>query len=165
MKQLILLRHAKAVAKAAVQDFDRVLAPEGRREMDRVAADLLASSIRPDLALVSPAARTRETWALTRIEGVAPRFEPGIYDAEVEMLVALVRSAPDDVLRLMLVGHNPGIEDLALLVGGEDAASLIGGGLPTAALAVFDLPEGRWADLADGTGRLVHYATLAARDG
>lgn len=168
MKQLIILRHAKAVARAAARDFDRVLAAEGRREMDRVAADLVASSIRPDLALVSPAARTRETWRLARIEGIAPRFEPEIYDAEVETLVTLVRSAPDDASRLMLVGHNPGIEELALFVGDGDARPSIGAGLPTAALAVFELPEGRWADLAGGTGRLLHYATpasLAERDG
>lgn len=168
MKQLILLRHAKAVTKAAVQDFDRVLAPEGRREMERIAANLRASSIAPDLALVSPAARTRETWALTRIGGGAPRFEQSIYDAEVETLMELVRAVPDDIGRLMLVGHNPGIEELALLVGGEGAKPSIGGGLPTAALAVFDLPEGRWADLAAGTGSLVHFAipaSLASPDG
>ena len=79
--------------------------------------------------------------------------------------MTLVRSAPDGAGRLMLVGHNPGIEELALFVGDEAAKPSIGGGLPTAALAVFDLPEGRWTDLAAGTGRLVHYATPASREG
>jgi phosphohistidine phosphatase len=164
MKRLILLRHAKAVPKEA-EDFDRVLAPQGRAEMAPVAAYLAAEpDRRPDLALVSPAARTRETWTLAqaKLGAVATAFEEDIYEAEVDDLIDILCDA-DGIMAdgptetLILVGHNPGISDLAgALAGSGDEGLLdaLAGGMPTAGLAILDFEIGTWRELQPGTGRV-----------
>lgn len=170
MKRLILLRHAKAVAKDAADDFSRVLAPRGRADMTAIAAYLAGQADRrPDLALVSPAARTRETWALAqaKIGAIATAFEDEIYEASPEQLLDVVREA-DGILAdgptetLILVGHNPGISELAqlLVASGESAArDELGRGMPTAAAAILDLDIAAWRELQPGTARLVAFVS------
>ena len=85
MDRLILLRHAKAESEASSgDDFDRPLAARGRREAQAVGVQLAALGLKPDIALVSPALRTRETWELVEeaVPGAEVRFDPALYNAE-----------------------------------------------------------------------------------
>lgn len=165
MKRLYCLRHAKAVAKHPADDVDRVLAPRGRRQMRAVARFVKETRIRPDRALVSPSARTRETWARTGLEGVPTTFEGRIYEASPETLLDMVREVDDAARSLVMVGHNPGLEELVRgLAGGLGepyALARLAAKVPTAAFAIFDLPVDRWAETRLGSGRLIGFVTPA----
>ena len=172
MPRLMLLRHAKAVPQGGMADEDRPLAGRGREDMAAIAAFVAENSLRPDLALVSPAVRTRETWELLLPAFAAPpehRFERRLYAASADRILYLVREAGAKHATLLLVGHNPGFEDLARVLTGNgetDALIRFGGAMPTAALAVIDLP-GKWSDAEPRTGRLAYFVTprsLGARD-
>ncbi|MCC6946252.1 MAG: histidine phosphatase family protein [Bradyrhizobiaceae bacterium] len=164
MRRLILLRHAKAVPQGDMDDEERPLAPRGRRDTPKIAEFAAAQALAPDLALVSPSQRTRETWELfAPAFRKAPRhrLEPRIYAASSERLLYLVRETDNAVQTLLLVGHNPGFEDLVrLLAGAGETGALIrfGGSMPTASLAVLDLP-GNWEDVEPRTGRLEIFVT------
>lgn len=161
MKKLIILRHAKAVSKSAPSDFERVLAARGQAQMKAVASTLTDPALRPDLAFVSPAARTRETWARTGLaDHVETRFEEGIYEASVGTLLDIVRGAPDAAGCVIMVGHNPGLEALAQGLADREAgtgAARLAGGMPTAALAVLDLGVEHWAEAGPGQGELAAF--------
>lgn len=165
MKRLYCLRHAKAVAKDPADDVDRVLAPRGRRQMKALASFMKETRLRPDRALVSPAARTRETWARTGLDGVPTNFEPRIYEASRETLLDVLRAADDAAQSLVMVGHNPGFEDLmrglAGGIGEPHALARLAVKVPTAALAIFDLPVEHWADARLASGRLIGFVTPA----
>jgi len=141
MRELILLRHAHAEPPRAGQaDFDRPLSAEGLAEAEAVAAWLRDKSLLPDLVLCSPSRRTRETLdAVTHAVGeLDRRLEDTIYEATAGTLAALVDSHRD-ADRLLLVGHNPGLERLlALLHSGQSGDYR---GMPPAAVAVLALPE------------------------
>lgn len=168
MKRLILLRHAKAVGKETAEDFDRVLAPAGRAQMTVMSRYLADERLAPDLAIVSPAARTRETWSLAKIplaEDVAVAFDERIYDASDETLLVVLRETAAEVRSVVLVGHNPGIEDLARrLVGYGDryAAARMMESFPTGALAVVDLAVDTWREIEIRSGRLDRFVTPAS---
>ena len=142
MDRLILLRHGKAEAEApSGQDFDRVLTARGRRDAALVARALAAGGHAPDLALVSPAARAAQTW-----EAAAPFFA----DARVEMTPALYHIEPQDILDLaeaqaartvMVVGHNPGLGELAAYLARQAGATGFQG-FPTGAAAVIGFGPG-----------------------
>jgi len=169
VKRLLLLRHAKAVAKDAARDFDRVLSDRGRSDMAVMAEPLADPALAPGLALVSPSARTRETWTLAGMPDVTTRFEPTIYEATSDTLLSVVRGVPDDVSCVIMVGHNPGLEELALGLGGGAAGGgegdLLQSGLPTAALVVFDFPAEGWRAVALKGGRLDRVVTPASLGG
>lgn len=128
-----------------------------------MAAVLKDPALKPDLALVSPSARTRETWELTGLKGVEARFEPAIYEGVPKALLGLIRAAPDAARSVMLVGHNPGFEELAqALSGGSGRAAneaALTAGLPTAALVVLDFDVEKWNEVASGRGRLERLVT------
>jgi phosphohistidine phosphatase len=114
MRQLILLRHAKAVPQdEAEEDFDRALAAEGREAAPRVAAALARAGAAPDIVLVSDAARTRETWELVKrsFPSATKRFLKSLYLCPAETLMTEAERTKAD--SVMLVGHNPGLHDLA----------------------------------------------------
>ena len=115
MRQLVLLRHAKAAVDSDTgQDFDRPLAPRGREDAPVVGKALADAGAEPELVLVSAARRTRETWELVSaaFPGVEARFLDELYDATAETLLHLVEHAK--VARLMIIGHNPGLQELAI---------------------------------------------------
>lgn len=160
MRRLILLRHAKSEWPNGVADSERPLAPRGRMAAPRMAAYLAREKLVADKVLISPARRTRETWAL-----IAPSLtpapetasEPRIYEAPVARLLAVVREQPAHIHSLMLVGHNPGLEDLTLMLassGAGDALERVKVKFPTGALAVIDLPVDDWSAVAPASGRL-----------
>lgn len=141
MRELILLRHAHAEPPRAGQaDLDRPLSAEGLAEADAVAAWLRDKGLVPDRALCSPARRTRETLD-TVIEAVGSldkRLEPSIYEAMPGTLAGLL-DRHRDAERVLLVGHNPGLERLlALLHSGQSGDYR---GMPPAAVAVLALPD------------------------
>lgn len=164
MKRLILLRHAKAAPLGSGDDLDRPLAPRGRAQMALVARHL-AGLPPPDLALVSPAARTRETWSLAGLAKVPVRIDERIYEADRTTLLEVARSPDDPIGTALLVGHNPGLQDLTRrLVAAGDQALLekMRLGTPTASVAIIECRAGAWAEIEAGTGRLVGFETPAS---
>ena len=140
-RTLILLRHAKSDWSGDETDIARPLASRGRRQAPDAGRWLAANLDRVDLAIVSPAKRARSTWSLVAAElDVHPRkrIDDRVYTASDQELLAVVRELPDDIETVVLVGHNPGIEDLASFLTGESVT------MPTSALAVITLP-GPWA--------------------
>ncbi|MBS7698030.1 MULTISPECIES: histidine phosphatase family protein [unclassified Chelatococcus] len=169
MRRLVLLRHAKSDWPDGVTDHERPLAARGRKAAPLIASYMAAEKLLPDLVLVSSARRTQDTWALvspvlaggSRSDGIPMKTEPRIYEARVEILLAVLRGIADDVSTLLVVGHNPGMAELTLLLsGGGDSGQLadLQRKFPTAALSVIDFP-GRWGELAPFKGRLDRFVT------
>ena len=163
-KVLYLLRHAKSSwLEAGLADRDRPLAPRGRKAARRIAGHLAAAEVPPALVLCSSAVRTRQTLdaILPALEGEPEvRVEDALYGAPAGSLLARLRTVPADVPSVLLIGHNPGIGDLATALAGEgDGAALrrLHEGYPTGALATLAIAEGAWAELADGGAELTDY--------
>ncbi|MES2906419.1 MAG: histidine phosphatase family protein [Pseudomonadota bacterium] len=118
MRQLFLVRHAQAESGAAGQsDFDRVLTAKGRGDAADAGFFLKDKNFFPDKILVSPAKRTRETFALLKnafSHEAQVIFDEDIYNASFDTLQQLIASADEDVQRLMIVGHNPGMHTIAM---------------------------------------------------
>jgi phosphohistidine phosphatase len=166
MRRLLLLRHAKAEkARPGERDFDRPLAERGRYHAPQVGAYLAKHAAAIDLALVSPAARTRETWELVAAELTgAPKavLDPRIYDAAPETLFAVVKDAKKSVRNLLMVGHNPALHELATLLtatGDIEARQQLNEGLPTSGLVVIEFAFDEWSRLHAQSGRLAHFIT------
>jgi phosphohistidine phosphatase len=162
--RLLLLRHGKAAWPDGVDDMDRPLARRGREAARRMGAYLAEEGLVPDLALVSPARRTEETWALAKpaLAGVPARSEPRIYEAPAERLMSVVAGVEPAVGTLLLVGHNPGLEELLrLLIPAEEryAQARLRSKFPTAGLAVVDVRSSRWDEIARGAGSLQRFVT------
>jgi phosphohistidine phosphatase len=162
MRRVYLLRHAKSSWKdRSLADRDRPLAGRGKRAAKAVAAHIEAEGIRPDLVLCSPASRSRET--LGRVETafggrVEARFDEALYGASEGELMAQLRALPPDVRSVMIVGHNPGLEDLALGLASAGAErARMEEKYPTAALATIDLSGDDWSAIERGSGELVAY--------
>jgi phosphohistidine phosphatase len=167
MRRLMLLRHAKAAPPDGLKDLDRPLAKRGKAAAERMAAYLADEQLFPDLAVVSPARRTRETFApvASKLGEVPVRFEPRLYEASAERLLAVAREAEPGVAGLLMIGHNPGFQELArMLVGYGDryAFARMGQKYPTAALAVIDFDGEDWRGLKAGSGRLERFVTPAS---
>jgi len=148
MLRLLILRHAKASSPTGIMDIDRPLAPRGRAAAIRMGEYLRDESLVPDLAVISPSNRTRETWDLVRsaleagqtLEDMKVSFEQAIYAAPAPQLLGLLHQIAIRAPSVLLVGHNPGCEELAQLLTepGDTAASDAMQKFPTAALAVID---------------------------
>jgi phosphohistidine phosphatase len=151
-----LLRHAKSSWKTGLPDHERPLAPRGERAAKAIALHLRDQGIEPELVLCSTARRARET--LERIELGTPdvRFEDELYGAGAASLLARLRSVPDDVGSVMLIGHNPGLQLLALDLARPGAELReLEAKYPTAALATLAFPGPSWAALQSGAAQLV----------
>jgi phosphohistidine phosphatase len=162
MKTLTLLRHAKSGwDSAGVRDFDRPLNARGRKAARAMGREMRRLGLAYDLILASPARRVTETLSeLAQGYGgaVKTRFDENLYLAPPETLLALVRGADDGEARLLVVGHNPGMEQLALLL--SEAGALrdqIAVKYPTAALAEIGFAVAHWRDVAPGEGRLARF--------
>lgn len=161
MKQLYLLRHAKSDwADPGMEDFDRPLNRRGRKSAERMAAYLRAQTIEPGAILCSPARRTRQTLSLLEpVPGaIPPVFDRRIYEARPGTLLTCLRDLPDGAPSVLLIGHNPGIEQLVHLLAGANgenqALERLAAKFPTCALAVLTAPVGHWHDLGPGICRL-----------
>jgi phosphohistidine phosphatase len=169
MRRLLLLRHAKSDwSKPGQADRDRALNARGRSAAPVVGAYLHHHRLMPDAAFVSSAVRTRETWKL-----IAPHlsrepkvvFEDRLYNAGPDTILEIVNEAPGNVSTLLLVGHNPGMQQISLALtatGDVDARARLGEKFPTAALAVIGFAADEWAAIRPGSGRLERFVTPAA---
>lgn len=158
---LYLLRHAKSSwADDSLSDLERPLAPRGRRAAKRLAQHFREKGIAPEVVLCSPARRTRQTLELLEPGlGGTPDVlvEDELYGTAAEQLLLRLRQIPPDVRSALLIGHNPGVQDLAvLLVSRGEAREQLRAHFPTAALATMAIP-GVWAKLGRGGAQLVAY--------
>ena len=162
MKRLWLLRHAKSSwDDPALPDRDRPLAPRGHRAADRMAEQLRANAPDVDLVLCSSALRTRET--LERMTGAFGDaevvVEDALYGASDDELLERLRVVDDASDTVALIGHNPGIADLATtLAGSGKELERLRAKFPTGALAVLEF-DGPWRGLATGRADLVSFVT------
>ena len=160
-RRLVIMRHAKAEATAP-SDHERALASRGNTDAEAAGRWLGEQGITPDLALVSDAVRTRQTWA--QVAGGAgwdeslADFSEALYAAGADSAFDLLRETDADVRTLVVIGHNPTMAYVAELIddgdGDDDATTgMVTRGFPTSALAVFAV-DGPWSDLGPGAGRL-----------
>ena len=166
MKLLYLLRHAKAERDAlSGEDFDRALAPRGRSDAAALGDSLASGGKLPDLILTSPSQRTLETVKyLTEGWPTAPRIETvqALYLAPAARILDNVRAQGSAAQRVMVVAHNPGIEELALQLAHNIASEplqRLQKKVPTCALATFDAAIDNWARLAADLCHLTAYST------
>ena len=167
MRTLYLLRHAKSSwEEDGLEDHERPLGPRGKRAARAMARHLRGLGADPQLVLCSSAARTRETLDLL-LPGFAATpliaTERGLYLAGPESMLARLRRVEDEVERVLLLGHNPGLHELALVLAQHAPAKLrapLARKFPTAALATYAV-EGGWAALGPDTARLSGYVTPA----
>ena len=157
MRTLYLLRHAKSSWKDdSLRDFDRPLKRRGREAAEQIGQVLAAEKTRALFVISSPAARARETTKLVlesaRLK-MEPRFDERIYEADVRTLLEVVASIPDKAESAMLVGHNPGFENLLSYLTTDDRH------MPTAALAKIEFEVGSWGEVVEGSGRLESFVT------
>ncbi|MFZ9501733.1 MAG: SixA phosphatase family protein [Beijerinckiaceae bacterium] len=167
MRRLILLRHAKAHRDDPAGDRARALTDRGRADAAAAGAWMRDHAIAPDVALVSDARRARETMERLLPALVRPphmRVEPRLYLADPATLLRAIRATPADARVALVVGHNPGIAELALALAGEGVAEAVGRlahAFPTASLAVLAF-DGEWGDLGERDGRLERFVTARA---
>ncbi|MFE5590040.1 SixA phosphatase family protein [Streptomyces sp. NPDC056549] len=159
-RRLMLVRHAKAVPKdRPIEDFDRPLSRRGRADAPRTGRWLADAGLRCDLVLCSPALRTRQTWqlAVPALTDPPPAvYDERIYNASPSVLVAVLAERGQDLGCLMLVGHNPGIHELAVGLSGGGPTDLLRRlreGFATSGVAVIDL-TGDWSRSDPGSGTL-----------
>lgn len=156
VRRLVVLRHAKAVSGVGLPDEDRGLTGRGRRDAGAAGEWLRECGLIPDLVVCSPATRTRETWqhasAALADGGTQVDYDRRLYGASAEGLLRVVRETPAEVGVLLLIGHNPGAQQLVYDLAGECDS------FPTAALAVIALPAA-WPDAAPGAGDLTAFWT------
>jgi phosphohistidine phosphatase len=166
MRRLMLLRHAKSEwSQPGKRDHERELAPRGRKVAPRIGKFMLRQGLLPNCALVSTAQRTRETWALVRNaldNDPFTYFDERIYEASPGDILIAIRETPPAAEKLLVVGHNPGLQALAMaLIGSGDVESRarLAEKFPTAGLAVIDFPIDDWSELTLGTGRLALFVS------
>lgn len=155
-----MLRHAKSAWPDGVPDHERPLATRGRRDAPAVGRAMADADLLPDLALCSTAVRARETWELAAEQWGTPppvRHDGRLYGADVSELLEAVREVPEHVRTLLLVGHNPGLEELVLELavdGLDDTLALVRTKFPTSAVAVLVWHGSSWHELGPGAALL-----------
>lgn len=166
MLTLTLFRHAKSSWEMnGLDDRERPLNARGLAAAPKMGAFMQSNGIHPDLVLCSDAVRTRETLSLA-LPSLKPapkvKYEAALYLAEPMGLLERVRKTPATVKHVMIVGHNPGLQILAIeLIGAGDPELIraISDKLPTAGVVVLAFDAKSWRDIAPGKGRLAHFVT------
>jgi phosphohistidine phosphatase len=166
MRRLLLLRHAKAErSQPGGRVHDRVLAERGRADAKKLGHYLARHAFVPDRAVVSTAARTRETWALlaTAFAKAPPAsFEASIYDATPHAILQVIKDTGPETATLLVIGHNPSLRELATMLvasGDIDARERLGEEFPTSALAAISFAVEDWSSVHSRGGRLEHFVT------
>jgi phosphohistidine phosphatase len=168
MRRLMLLRHAKSDRPHGVADRERPLAPRGHEAAPLMGGYLAEELLLPDLVLISSSKRTLETWELVAPmlpEKPATQIEPRIYEAPTQRLLDVVQETEREVRTLLMIGHNPGFEELASQLTGHGdryAAARMSQKFPTCGLAVIDFSIEDWRDVASRGGRLDRFVTPAS---
>jgi phosphohistidine phosphatase len=159
LKTLHLLRHAKSDwADESLPDKERPLAPRGMKAARQLAARLKEKPIEVDLVLCSTARRTRETLELIRpgLGKAGIKFDESLYGAGADKLIARLRGVPKKVGSVLVIGHNPGIEEAAFLLLGPERAP---GHFPTGALASLRFEVEEWRSIEEGAAELLEFIT------
>ena len=170
MLRLLLFRHAKTARESGGGDHDRPLTNRGEEDSKRIGRYLSDEQLLPDLAIASDSRRTRQTLDLAlKAANQHPRtrLERAVYLAEAHTLLELIRRTPADIRALMIIGHAPGMADLATLLtgfGDRYAFARMNTKFPTSGLAVLDFPVERWEEVAEHEGRLDRFITPASLD-
>jgi phosphohistidine phosphatase len=170
MRRLMLLRHAKTETDApSGQDHDRRLDERGRNDAGEIGHWIGHNPPFPNQVLVSSAVRAQQTWDLVweamkdRVPAPEVKTVDELYGAEPAQLLKMVRRASHaDPKRLMLVGHNPGMHELALMLAGHGdkaARKALEDNLPTSGLAILDFDTSDWADVAFRRGELALFVS------
>ena len=170
MRRLMLLRHSKTESEApSGRDQDRQLDERGRRDAADIGGWIGRHPPCPDIVLVSPAVRAQQTWnfAAEALQDHAPLPQAetitDLYGADPAQLLQIVRMASvTDPRQLMLVGHNPGMHELALALAGSgdaDGRQALANNLPTSGLVVLDFAVDDWNDVGFRRGKLVLFLT------
>ena len=163
MRTLVLLRHAKAERPGEERDFDRNLTEVGAVDADAAGSWLADGRLQPDLVLCSPAARTRQTWqgvsvalAQAQAGGGAPevRYEKGLYAGGRTEVFDLLRTVPDTVATVLVIGHNPTMSEVSLMLIPDEEYDGQDVELKTSGLAVHRT-EGLWSATEPGSMRLI----------
>jgi len=172
MRRLLLFRHAKAErSEPGMEDRSRKLIERGRKDAARIGAYMASHALVPDRALISPSARTQETW---KFAGAAIRSAPAgtpverLYDATPHAILAAIKEAPASAHTLLVVGHNPGLHELALMLvasGDIEVREQLREKLPTAGLVIIDFAFDEWSKLHPRSGRLERFITPKLLDG
>lgn len=167
MRTLLLLRHAKSSwDDPALDDFERPLAPRGREAAPLMASFIASHDLRPDYVVCSSAVRTQATLGLVlpAFAGKPPAviYDDTLYLASRSALMTRLRRVPAKWRRVMVVGHNPGLHDLALHVVARSDDQLhvaLAAKFATAALAVVAFNVATWHDVTAHSGELTHFTT------
>ena len=168
MLRLAILRHAEAVPQGDLADRERPLTEAGRDMAERMGQFFRDEKLEPDFALVSPSVRTRETFdgfLRGAKREVAADFPPALYHATLEGLEEIITEAPSDTKFLLIVGHNPGLAELAVALAGKGKKSELAkmrSHFPTPSLALIDFDSESWTAIARGEGRLEYFVTRGA---
>jgi phosphohistidine phosphatase len=167
MRRLLMLRHAKAVQESGDGDFSRVLTERGRADAMQMGHTLDTASYLPELVICSSARRTVETFETLLPELAKPprvAFLKSLYLASPKIILDELRKASDDARTVMMVGHNPGIEDLAAALArqpqSQDEVTRLESlreKYPTCALVVLDFEVKFWKEIAQGRGALTNF--------
>ena len=164
MRRLLLLRHAKSSwSEPGARDHDRPLNRRGQEAAPRVGAYLARHGLIPDRVLCSTAKRARETWELVAGEASAappPTFTERLYDATSRALIDVFRQAEPEAKSLLVVGHNPGLQEAAtaLIASGDlEDRERLREKLPTGGLVVIDFAIEDWSKLHLRSGRLERF--------
>jgi len=167
-KTVFLLRHAKSQRNDTdAADFDRPLSGRGRRDAPRMGAWMGRQGLQPDLVLCSDAVRARQTWeaAAPELHSTAPvLFERALYMASATALLNRLRRLPDTVRSVLLIGHNPGLETLAIALASPDGSpelERMRTKFPTSALVRLDMALDHWRQLGPRAARLTLFAAPA----
>lgn len=161
-RTLVLLRHAKAQAPGAPPDIERPLTERGRADAGAIGTWLADEGMRPGLVICSPAVRTRQTWhevaialATTDPSGGAPEvhYEQKLYDGGRTELVDLLRAVSDDITTVLVIGHNPTVSDVSMLLSPDHTGGPFNA-LHTSGLAVHGI-AGSWSTCEPGTAPLL----------
>lgn len=166
MRRLILFRHAKAErSQPGELDRARTLAERGWKDAGRMGAYMASHALIPDRVLVSSAVRTQETW-----KSASAAFKPApgattvdrLYDATEHTIFGLIKDVPSNAHMLMVIGHNPGLHELARLLiasGDIEAREQLMEKLPTSGLVIIDFAVDAWNRLHPHSGRLERFVT------
>jgi phosphohistidine phosphatase len=166
-RTLVLLRHAKAETPGELPDYERRLTTVGESDADAAGAWLADERLRPDLVLCSPATRTRQTWqgvsialaqALPGVPAPEVRYEKGLYEGGRTEVFDLLRRVSDEVRTVLVVGHNPTVSEVSLLLIPDEQYDGNDVGLKTTGLAVHRT-EDSWSATSPGSMRLIERHT------
>jgi len=166
MRRLLLLRHAKAGrSEPGTQDRARVLIERGRNDAARIGAYMASHALLADRVVLSPSARTQETWKYLSGElksAPAATSVERLYDAAPRDIIGVIKASPASTQSLMLIGHNPGLHEAAVMLiasGDIDVRERLREGLPTAGLVIIDFAFDDWSKLHPQSGRLERFVS------